>query len=287
MKSCQLMKYLKQLSLALATGLCLSSTAHAGITHLYTFNNGTANDSVGGANGTLEGNATVSGGQLVLDGTSTTYLDLPGPTIGINTYSALTLELWLNSSSANTNNFTMAAAFGRTFSGASDPLSQSNGGPFADSDTWRGVQYIMMQPTRGDGHSRAAITALSYEAESGVNGPGQIDDGLQHMMALTVDATDISYYIDGALIGSAPLGGTNTLATVSNDHAYLGQSVFPGDPHFAGSINQFSIYNNALSSSQIAADYATGPVPVPEPGTASLLLLGGAALLRRRRKQNA
>lgn len=274
------MKNLKLLSasLALAWGMC--GAANADLTHQYTFNDGTANDSIGAANGTLESGATISGGQAILDGTSA-YVDLPGPTIGINTYSALTLELWLTSSSANTG-FTMGAALGRTFTGADDPLSQSNGGPFADGDTWRGVQYLMLQPTRGDGYSRAAITAQSYEAESGVNGPGQINDGVQHMMAVTVDATDIAYYIDGALIGSASLGA-NTIASLSNDDAYLGQSVFPGDPHFAGSINEFSIYNNALSGDQIAADFAAGPIP--EPSVVALIGLGlaGVTIFRRRR----
>ena len=39
------------------------------LVHRYSFNDGTANDSVGGANGTLHGNATISGGQLVLPNT--------------------------------------------------------------------------------------------------------------------------------------------------------------------------------------------------------------------------
>lgn len=275
------MNNLKLLTAALVAVWGTCGIANADLTHQYTFNDGSAGDGVGSANGTLMGNAAVSGGQLVLDGASTTFLDLPGPTIGINAYSALTLELWLTSSPNNTS-FTMGAVFGRTFEGASDPLSVSSGGTIADGDTWRGVQYLMLQPTRGDGHSREAITALSYEAESGVNGTAQINDNLQHMMALTIDGTDLSYYLDGALVGSAPLGA-NTLASLSDAHAYLGQSVFPGDPHFIGSINEFSIYNNALSASQIEADFAAGPVP--EPSTVALIGLGLASLtiLRRRR----
>ena len=52
------------------------------LVHRYSFNDGTANDSVGSANGTLVGNATISGGQLVLPNTTsaapaTDYLQLP------------------------------------------------------------------------------------------------------------------------------------------------------------------------------------------------------------------
>ncbi len=45
-----------------------ASPALAAVTNLYTFNDGTALDSVGGQNGTLFGtNGSITGGQLVLD----------------------------------------------------------------------------------------------------------------------------------------------------------------------------------------------------------------------------
>ena len=101
-------------------------------------------------------------------------------------------------------------------------------------------------------------------------------------MAVTVDGSDLAYYLDGSLVGSSPVGA-NALAKLSNDHVYLGQSVFPGDPHFIGSINEFSICDSALSGSQIAADFTAGPVP--EPTTVALigLGLGGLVALRRGR----
>jgi hypothetical protein len=47
------------------------------LTHRYSFDND-ASDSVGRANGTLEGSAAVSGGQVHLDGKRGTYVNLPG-----------------------------------------------------------------------------------------------------------------------------------------------------------------------------------------------------------------
>src|SRR5580698_7888384 len=63
-------------------------TAKADLTHEYSFNNGTADDSIGGANGTLvgttDGGPTISGGQLQLNnpnfsgpGSQENYLSLP------------------------------------------------------------------------------------------------------------------------------------------------------------------------------------------------------------------
>ena len=67
------------------------SPALAAVVNKYTFNDGTANDSVGGANATLFGtNGSITGGQLVLantgegsaaPGTAGAYLDIPNFTI--------------------------------------------------------------------------------------------------------------------------------------------------------------------------------------------------------------
>lgn len=273
---------MKNSAIILPAILCISANlATADLMHRYSFDDGTVNDSVNSANGSLLSGATVSGGQLNLGGNGA-YASLPGGAISVNTYSALTFEMWLTSSSLNTS-YTMAAVFGRSFTGSDDPLSVSNGGPFNDGDTWRGVQYIMIQPTRAGGPtaSRVAITALSFEAERGVNGPSQINDNEEHHVALTIGATAIAYYIDGAFIGSTPLSGVS-LADVSTEIAYLGRSNYP-DPFFIGSINEFRIWGNVLSDDEIARSYALGPSVIPEPGVAAITLAGLAGLLLRRR----
>jgi len=235
------------LAAGVATMLLVAAPADAALRHRWTFNDGNANDSVGTANGTLQG-ATTSLGRAVLAG-GTEHVDLPGPTIAINTYSALTLEMWLTSSTANTG-YTMAAVLGRTY-------DVNLGEP-----DWAGYQYVMIQPTRaaGPNASRAAITAVRFEEESGVNGPSQINDNKSHHLAVTVDNSEIAYYVDGSLIGSAPVGA-NTLSSLSNNLAYLGRSVYQFDPNFVGSIDEFRIHDNVLSPNQIADSTYFGPAP--------------------------
>src|SRR5277367_3795815 len=72
----------------------------AGLTHRYSFNDGTANDSVGGANGTLMNGATVSGGQLQFnpavnngsnDPAMGQYVSLPSNILDTKSF---TLEAW-------------------------------------------------------------------------------------------------------------------------------------------------------------------------------------------------
>ena len=258
----------------------ISISANATLTHQYTFNDGTVDDSMGSANGTLMNGATVSGGQLVLPTGMDAYASLPGPTIGINAYTAATFEIWFTSSSANTS-YTMAMMLGRSFDVNID--GTSNGGPFPDGDTWRGIAYVMIQPTRNAGPAagRVAITATSFEDEAGVNNATQINDDMQHYVAVTVDASDITFYLDGGLVGSAALGAIS-LADVSPDLAYLGRSNYP-DPYFKGSINEFSVWDNVLSPAEISANFGAGPV-IPEPSTFALFALGLGGLLAFRHR---
>ena len=65
----------------------------ATLTHRYSFTTDPS-DSVGGADGTLQGAATVSSGQLQLTGNNTDYLDLP-PGL-LQNYDAVTIEAWVN-----------------------------------------------------------------------------------------------------------------------------------------------------------------------------------------------
>src|ERR1051326_1257462 len=74
--------------------LLLTLSAQAALTHRYSFNSDVT-DSVGGANGTIQGNVTVAGGQASFPGVSNTdYIELP-PGL-ISNYTSVTFELWVN-----------------------------------------------------------------------------------------------------------------------------------------------------------------------------------------------
>lgn len=221
--------------------------ASADLVHRYSFDADAA-DSVGSADGTFMNGAAASAGQVSCDG-SDDYVDLPGAAIAINTYSAVTLEMWSTQPTTN-QGYSMTAAFG---------------------DTWgngTGRDYLMIATARGDNVSRAAIANTPdqdspWNDEVYVNG-AELNDGLEHHYVLTIDGTNLVYYIDGVEQGTASLG-TSTLSSLSNTYGYLGKGLYTADATVNCSINEFRIYNSALTAQEIQTHYQWGPDAISEP----------------------
>jgi hypothetical protein len=70
----------------------------------------------------------------------------------------------------------------------------------------------------------------------------------------------MNLYLDGALAASA--NHSRSLSNVLNTYAYLGESLISDDPNFNGSIDEFRIYNHALTQTEIANNEAEGPTPI-------------------------
>jgi hypothetical protein len=228
--------------------------------HSYTFEDGTANDSVGEAHGVLVGGAEVIDGAMVTTAQDQ-WMEMPGDVIAMNTYDAVTIEAWYTPTLNANGGFTMLASFGLT-------------NPDAD---WMGVDYLFMTTARQDDVSRAAISIGNYAdpwaTETGVNGP-EYDDGLLHHMVTTVTATEIAFYVDGVLMGTAELSEANHIEGISQDSAYLAKGPYGADPEWIGQIQEFNIYDKALSEAQVAARYAAGPLKMVQVENASFELPG-------------
>lgn len=209
------------------------------LTHLYTFDDGTADDSVGGANGTLVGGAAVVDGSLVTTAQDQ-WMEMPGDVIAMNTYEAMSIAAWYTPQAGANTGYHMLCYFGDSVNGFG-----SNG--------------FFFTPARGNDVSRAGIScgniSAPWAAETGVDGP-ETDDDQMHFVVATVDATSVTLYMDGVFLGSATLSEANKLSNLSQNFAYLAKGGYAGDPEWLGAIHEFRIYNKALSVGE--ANYLFG-----------------------------
>lgn len=213
------------------------------LTHSWTFEDGTANDHVGEADGWLEGGAAVVEGVLWIADQGQ-YMEMPGDLIALDTYDAITLEAWyIPLPDANTG-YTMLAFFGDVVDGV-------------------GVDCYFITAARGDDVSRAAITCgvytNPYTGETGANGP-EYDDGELHHIVSTLTNDEITLYVDGELAEAvSPLDENNSIAFISPNRAFLAKSAYDVDPTWIGDIEEINIYNRALTADEILFLTLQGP----------------------------
>jgi hypothetical protein len=281
-------QYRRKLNLLIflaASGALPLATVQGALVHRYSLN-GDGTDSVGGANGTLlNPGSTASFSTTALNttnGNATDYLSLPSA-VGTGITGDFTIEDWLTQAGSETG-------YTSIFSLSS---STSN--------------FILLNPNRNGTGTTADF------AQPGVTGGGTGTEfnvttnqtnfapfGTERQVVVTyVSSTGIaSVYNNGTLIGSGNVGAGFSFASATagtNDGIGGGDSY--ADPDFNGATDDFRIYSQALTQSQIAALDTAGPnatnaqiaaltPAVPEPSTVTALLGAGALTgLRRKSKR--
>jgi hypothetical protein len=268
------------------------SAANAALRNRYSFTSD-ASDSVGGANGTVVDpgtpTAVFAGGKLDLSanvGESSNgivgdaYVNLPNGVVSAaanaGTAGQVTIEIWAQSST----NRNWAALF--TAGNSNGGEDQASGGNNTD--------YVQLIPQNGaNGRIRATTHAAGNGAEGFVDfGSAMSTTQTTHFVSVINQngglPGTITMYIDGALIGSAPVATGLNVGAMNDVNVWLGRSQWP-DSIFDGSYDEVRIYDTALSAAAIATDFQLGPNGVvPEPGCLSLLATGIASVFVARRK---
>jgi arabinan endo-1,5-alpha-L-arabinosidase len=207
--------------------------AHPGLAHRYSFS-ADATDSIGAADGALSGNALIAGNALVLDGSTGSYVNLPGGLVSGCT--AASLEFW--ATFGVNSNWARVFDFGAT-NGAS------------------GQQFLFFSPHTGVNSQRLTISTSTATANLDV--PGTLDGAAVQVVCI-VDPTNnyCAIYTNG-MLESAATAALPPLSGVSSALSYLGRSLFSADAWLTGAIDEFRIYDGRLSPQQIMADYQGGP----------------------------
>jgi len=246
--------------LATALACTLAQPARADLTHRYSFATD-ASDSVGHADGTLMGNTTVAAGVATFPGTvnsgpSSDYIQLP-PGL-ISNYTTVTFEFWIDPGLSVT--WVELYAFG-------------------NQDSGHGANMLMFCPHSGPDDFRMSYAQADpgYNDEHVTGGGGLLDNLGPCSVACVYDPPNntITLYRNGALVSSLSPVTTGALAfsltNVYNVNSWLGRSLYDGDGSYTGTLEEFRIYNSALSQTQVAVDNALGPKVV----ATNLSLAGG------------
>ena len=212
--------------------------------HRYSFT-GDASDSVGGANGTLKGNATILSGALQLPGgagsvASGSYLQLPpGMFLGDN---SITVETWL------TDKAGVARAEPWCIGGSTTAVTGGTGNNF-----------IGLIP-----HSSAPDLRVAFN-ENGVeddviwaNNPLPLNK--EEYVALTYDSSSqtAAIYVNGVQV-AASQNIPYTPASLGNTYDnFLGLDEY-NDNLFQGSIDEFRIWNGTVTPLYLAISAVAGP----------------------------
>lgn len=222
------------------------STPASALKHRYSFNEApgtpTAIDSVSAANATLMPGADFTGtGRLALDGTNG-YVVLPSPLVSV--LSNATFEVWVTPTSAG--NWQRIFDFGidnGAGAGSSYVFLSARGAP--------GVRFTV-KPTDGP---EAPI--LNAETPLMIGQPS-------HLVAVyNASAGVATLYQNGQFIASGTI--VTPLSAIPDVNNWLGRSQYASDALFAGTYDEFRIWDGPMMPSQVQASYATGPNQLPIP----------------------
>jgi hypothetical protein len=235
-------------------------TAH--LKHLWTFEDGTLKDQVGGADGEFHGaNILIDGGDLInfpdaTSGAADSWVDLPGDVLALNTYDEIAVAAWFTPQTGNTQWETL------WFFG-----NDGNGAGF-------GSDGFAFQPRRGDNVARTWITSgnetAPYNNEDGVNDAAGNYDNEGELYYVVCQIANVGVqgqlmmYKDGSLIGSTDLtydattGKDNRIANISPNFGRFCHSCYSGDIPWVGLLHEVMIFDKALSEDEITFLYNAG-----------------------------
>jgi len=247
--------------------ITVSPGAAPALKHRYSFNepagSTSVSDAVGGQDGTAFGGLSGTNAIGFGNGKATfplaptyqegTYISLPPGIISSKTN--ITLETWMTS--GGTANWQRLFDIGQS----SKPEPHGTGTP----QTGQNYMFFTTRPNAAG--TRFAVRAPGAASEAPVINGGALSLNVEHHVVI-VYAPDFGLakvYVDGVPVGTAPT--TMKLNQFTDQYVWLGASLWAGDSPFQGAINEFRIYEGALTDIDVAVHRSAGPDALPvEPG---------------------
>ena len=121
---------------------------------------------------------------------------------------------------------------------------------FGDNET---VYMFMTVSAGGTNNPRFAITVSGNGSEQRLDAPNPLATGTWTHLAVTLSGTTATLYVNGIAVDtntSMTLSPSSLGATTQN---YIGRSQFPPDPYLDATVDDFQVYDYALTAAEVAA----------------------------------
>lgn len=220
------------------------------LVHRYSFAGSSTDvtDGRGSADGVLTGTTLDGSGSVTLDPSQVEqYVSLPGGLV--SSLASLTLEAWFVWEGGP--EYTRLFDIGSTQEGV-------------EGEPGTGETYVLFTPSGAPdpGYPFAAYNPGDPAQEVYCAADAALMVGQAHHVALAFDPDqgEMRLYLDGIRICADSM--SVDLAALDDVNFWLGRSLYAGDPGFAGSIDEFRIYDAALTDEQVELSVDAGPDPL-------------------------
>ncbi|ELS51513.1 family 43 glycosylhydrolase [Streptomyces viridochromogenes] len=145
-----------------------------------------------------------------------------------------------------------------------DSVTVSTYAKWKGGDNWQWLfglgpdsnRYLFASPSNGSAKLYSAITKASWSAESKLTAGSRLTPGEWRHVTVTLDGTTGTavLYADG--IEAARTTGVtikpSELYDANKDHSgYIGRSLYSADPYFGGEVDDFRVYDRALTAAEV------------------------------------
>jgi hypothetical protein len=123
----------------------------------------------------------------------------------------------------------------------------------ASKDSIDPTVYMFLTTSNGARNPvpRFAISTTGYMHEDRVDGDTALTTGAWQHIAVVVGPAGGVLYVNGAKVGTNPSMTLRPADLGSTPNNYIGRSQFTQDPYLDGNIDDFRVYNRALSADEI------------------------------------
>ena len=138
-----------------------------------------------------------------------------------------------------------------TIAGWVNPAATPNWARFFDFGTGETAYMFLTVSAGGTNNPRFAITVSGNGNEQRLDAPSPLPLNTWTHLAVTLSGTAGALYVNGAAVAtnSSMTLNPSSLPVTTND--YVGKSQFPPDPSLDATVDEFQIWNRALSAAEV------------------------------------